>query len=121
MIDCNKDFDRGNFGCDGGNMLIAYDYVKNNSGISRSAVYPYRGADTYPCNYKPINSVTSLSSYQLLPSGDEKTVLLALVAIGPLSAAMDSSLPSFQNYRNGIYSDPLCTRVINHAILYETN
>jgi hypothetical protein len=117
LIDCNKDYIIGNFGCNGGNMLIAYNYVKLNNGISKSAVYPYRGSDIYSCTYNPAYAVTSVSAYELLPPGNENLILLALVAIGPLSAAIDSSLPSFQNYRDGVYNDPLCTRVMNHAIL----
>jgi Papain family cysteine protease len=117
LIDCNKDYNNGNFGCNGGNMLIAYNYIKVNNGISKSAVYPYRGSDIYSCAYNPSYSVTSVLTNELIPAGNENLVLLALIAIGPLSCAIDASLPSFQNYVSGVYSDPLCTRVLNHAIL----
>ena len=52
LIDCNKDFVEGNFGCYGGNMLIAYDFIKKNNGISRSSYYPYRGSDIYACRLR---------------------------------------------------------------------
>jgi hypothetical protein len=117
LIDCNKDYVEGNFGCNGGNTLLAYNYIKSNNGISKSSVYPYRGSDIYSCAYNPNYSVTSVSTYELLPPGNETLVLLTLVAIGPLSCAVDASLPSFQNYVSGIYNDPACTRVLNHAVL----
>lgn len=117
LIDCNKDYDSGNFGCNGGNMLIAYNYIRSNNGISKSAVYPYRGSDVYSCAFNPTFSVTSVLAYDLLPAGNETLILLALVSIGPLSCAIDASWPSFQNYAGGIYDEPLCTRVLNHAVL----
>lgn len=117
LIDCNKDYNNGNFGCNGGNMLIAYNYIRSNNGISKSAVYPYRGRDVYSCAYNPTFSVTSVSAYDLLPAGNETLILLALVSIGPLSCAIDASRPSFQNYASGVYNEPLCTRILNHAVL----
>lgn len=117
LIDCNKDYTNGNFGCNGGNPLLAYNYIRVNDGISKSAAYPYRGSDIYSCAYNPYYSVTSVMTFELLPPGDEDLVLLTLIAIGPLSVAIDSSLPSFQNYVSGIYNDPLCTRILNHAVL----
>jgi cathepsin L len=116
LIDCNKDFVYGNFGCYGGNMLVAYNFVKTN-GISRSSVYPYRGSDIYSCTFNPLYLVTSLSAFELLPPGNETLVLQHLVAIGPLSAAMDSSQLTFQNYKSGVYDDVNCTRTLNHAVL----
>lgn len=117
LIDCNKDIINGNFGCNGGNSLIAYNFVKSNNGITSSAVYPYRASDIYSCTFNPAYSITSVATYELLPPGNETLVLQYLVAIGPLAAAIDSSLPSFQNYLIGIYNDPLCTRTLNHAVL----
>lgn len=84
-----------------------------------SAVYPYRGSDDNSCSYNSNYAVTSVEKYHLLPPGNETLVQEYLATIGPLSAAMDSSLPSFQNYQSGVYNDPLCTRNLNHAILYE--
>ena len=70
-------------------------------------------------SYKPTFAATSLSSFVLLPMGDENLVLINLITVGPLSAAIDASQLSFQNYFSGVYNDPLCTRVLNHAILWD--
>lgn len=117
LIDCNKNSQTGNFGCKGGNSLIAYDYVKNNNGISAFAIYPYKAKDNFPCTYNSRFAVTSVKSYELLPPGDEDLVLQYLIEVGPLSAAIDASLLSFQNYKTGVYSDQSCNGKLNHAVL----
>ena len=37
LIDCNHK----NYGCDGGFMQFAYDYIKSNNGIDTESSYPY--------------------------------------------------------------------------------
>jgi hypothetical protein len=98
-------------------MLIAYNYIMNNNGIVSSLKYPYKGTDTNSCSYNSAFSVTSLSSFELLPAGDEILILRALVAIGPLSCAIDASQTSFQYYTSGVYNEPLCTTEMTHAML----
>jgi hypothetical protein len=97
-------------------MLVAYTYIMK-KGILLSTKYPYRGYDIFPCTYDKNSPATFISGFELLPPGNETLVLMALISVGPLSCAIDSSLPSFQNYKAGIYNDPACSKVINHAVL----
>lgn len=40
-----------------------------------------------------------------------------IVAIGPLAVSVNASLPTFQNYKSGVYNDPKCIGDTNHAML----
>jgi C1A family cysteine protease len=92
-------------------------FVKNNNGIQSSSKYLYKAIDTDRCSYNGSQSVTSVSDYLVLPPGDESLIQTVLVAVGPLSCAVDASLFTFQNYNTGIYDDPTCSKNINHAML----
>lgn len=55
-----------------------------------------------------------------IPSGDEKALEAAVANIGPVSAAIDAHLESFQYYGDGVYFDPKCGNKpedMNHAVL----
>lgn len=97
-------------------MKVAFDYLHTN-GIGSSSSYPYRGSDIYSCTFKQSLSLTNVISSQVLPPGNETMIKLVLMSVGPLSVGVDASLSSFQTYRSGIYSDPLCTNILNHAML----
>lgn len=50
-------------------------------------------------------------------AGDEND-LMAKVALGPTSVAIDASQSSFQFYSSGVYSDPNCsTSQLDHGVL----
>jgi len=120
-VDCNRNDFVGNFGCQGGNMAVAFDFIHQSQGIEPAYLYPYKAIDTNPCEYNPALAVSSIRSYELLPTGNETLMLYALNLKGPLSCAVDASSATFQNYKSGVYNDPTCSRVINHAILVCTN
>jgi len=115
LIDCNKDEDNGNWGCKGGNMQIAFNHIKTNGGINPFNSYSYRGRGNYSCKYDPSKSVGTIQDFVELQSRNETELQLALYHVGPISLAIDASVPSFQNYKSGIYDDPLCSHVLNHA------
>jgi len=42
---------------------------------------------------------------------------MTVATIGPVAVGIDASYVSFQNYRDGVYFEPKCTRSLNHAVL----
>uniref|UniRef100_A0A8C0WBD3 Peptidase C1A papain C-terminal domain-containing protein n=1 Tax=Castor canadensis TaxID=51338 RepID=A0A8C0WBD3_CASCN len=81
---------QGNYGCRGGWMGDAFQYVKDNGGLNSERFYPYE-ARVRCCRYKPEHS-----------------------------AAYDISCVhiSFQFYRGGIYYKPDCSSTdLDHAVL----
>lgn len=97
-------------------MKVAFDYLRTN-GIGSSNIYPYRGSDLYPCTFNKSFYLTNVTSSYVLPPGNETMIKLVLATVGPLAVGIDASLLSFHSYRSGIYSDPLCTNILNHAML----
>jgi hypothetical protein len=118
LVDCNKNEQDGNWGCAGGSMEIAFDFIKNkqNGGINPAFTYKYIGREG-KCYYNdnPLISFGNITGYGVVQSGNEIALLQALVEIGPLAVAIDASLDSFFIYKSGVYDDPNCLNEPNHA------
>lgn len=117
LVDCaNTTY--GNYGCSGGAMSRAFDYINRNHGINTEQLYPYQGTDNNPCRYQYSYPASTLSSYVLIQAGSESALLTAVTNVGPVSASMDASLQSFQLYKSGVYKDMNCSStVLNHGVL----
>ncbi|OMO65391.1 Granulin [Corchorus olitorius] len=113
LVDC----DSTNYGCEGGYMDYAFEWVINNGGIDSEADYPYTGIDG-TCNItKEETKVVSIDSYQDVEESD--SALLCAVAQQPVSVGIDGSAIDFQLYTGGIY-DGSCSDNpddIDHAVL----
>ncbi len=81
MVDCSKN---GNYGCNGGLMHTAYDYIIKN-GIDMESSYPYEGRDL-SCR-KTTGKRANVKSYTRL-SGDVND-LSKLILNGPVSVAVE--------------------------------
>jgi len=103
LIDCNHK----NYGCDGGFMQFAYDYIKSNNGIDTESSYPYEARD-FDCRYNAANVGATITGYEVLPSGDEDALVNALASAGPIAIVIDASHRSFQLYSGGVYVEPYC-------------
>jgi hypothetical protein len=115
IIDCTRDDDFGNFGCQGGNTVIAYEYVQNN-GIAPAAFYTYRAQEALTCSFTSKMSVGKLVNFVEVESGNETALMYALYrAGGPLAVAIDSSPVTFRNYHLGVYDYENCTNDPNHS------
>lgn len=99
-------------------MAIAYDFLKEQGGINTFSSYRYRGRGEYPCTYNPNSSAGSVKDFVEIESGNETLLMLALAHVGPIAVAIDATLQSFQNYKEGIYDDKYCTSTPNHAGSY---
>ncbi|OWK51482.1 Cathepsin L1 [Lonchura striata] len=115
LIDCTKKL--GNKGCRGGHMQRAFQYVRDNGGLSSERAYPYTGTDNSRCRYNPSNKAANCSSFRTLPRGDEAALAQAVAAVGPVSMAVDASSYTFQFYGSGIFSCPYGQQQPNHAML----
>ncbi|EFJ28614.1 hypothetical protein SELMODRAFT_93661 [Selaginella moellendorffii] len=115
LIDC----DYKDNGCEGGDMLSAYEYVKAR-GLEAEEDYPYeelgyrhkpvRG----PCRYQPSKVVATIANYSRV-SEDEDQIAANLVKNGPLSIALRGNV--LFTYEGGVACPRICPGEINHGVL----
>ncbi|XP_067004602.2 cathepsin L [Anabrus simplex] len=117
LMDCATNYP--NDGCNGGDMMAAFDYVIDNGGIDTEDSYPYEERDGR-CRYKAQNIGATISDYVALSSGDQAALKEAVANVGPVSVAMYASLNSFGYYESGVYYDAACSGeyyYLNHGVL----
>ncbi|XP_012673532.2 cathepsin K isoform X1 [Clupea harengus] len=113
LVDCVTE----NYGCGGGYMTIAFDYVKNNSGIDSEQAYPYVGQDQ-ACAYSKSGKAAACRGFKEIKEGDERALTVAVAKVGPVSVGIDATLSTFAFYKRGVYYDRDCNKDdINHAVL----
>jgi len=120
LVDCSQA--QGNQGCNGGLMDQAFEYVISANGITSETQYPYTAEDGTCMNPLP-TSVVTISSYSDVAQNSDSS-LLAAVAIGPVSVAIEADQESFQFYQSGIFADPNCGTQLDHGVLavgYDTD
>nr|CAH7731715.1 unnamed protein product [Callosobruchus chinensis] len=103
----------GNYGCAGGFQTEAFRYIKDH-GILTDEEYPYRGRDGH-CRKR---GGVKISSYAVIPKGDEAALTQAIAIKGPIAATVDMS--GFQFYHYGILDNAHCrssAEYLNHVIL----
>uniref|UniRef100_A0A8C0INJ8 CATS protein n=1 Tax=Chelonoidis abingdonii TaxID=106734 RepID=A0A8C0INJ8_CHEAB len=114
LVDCTITY--GNYGCSGGYMTNAFQYIINNHGIDSDASYPYT-AQNGTCHYNPATRAATCSKFIELPYDNEAALKDAVANVGPVSVIIDAKQPSFFLYKSGVYDDPRCTHDTNHAVL----
>lgn len=122
-MDCSWPFD--NLACDGGEDFQLYQWIMSNGGFYTEAAYgPYLGQDSF-CkvvgpNKQDIPIALQIASYVNITSGDANAFNDALATVGPLSVAVDASVPTFYFYGGGILDDVNCGNLVSdldHAVL----
>jgi len=59
-----------------------------------------------------------LSVQKYVSSGNETALQIAIVTVGPISVAIDSTHPSFYLYLSGGYNEPACsTTQLSHRMI----
>ncbi|CAK7350416.1 unnamed protein product [Dovyalis caffra] len=116
LVDCDKT----NYGCEGGYMDYAFEWVMDNGGIDTEANYPYTGVDGTCNTTKKGIKVVSIDGYKDVDETD--SALLCAAVQQPISVGIDGSALDFQLYTGGIYAgncsgDP---DDIDHAVLRNT-
>jgi len=121
LVDCSSSY--GNAGCEGGLMDQAFEYIIANGGITSEDDYPYTAEDG-SCNAKLAKKVVAgITGYTDVKSMNEKA-LIAAVAVGPVSVAIEADQSCFQFYNGGILTDPSCGTNLDHGVLavgYDTS
>lgn len=101
------------YGCSGGLMDPAFEFVVQNGGIDTQDDYEYWGAWSWGCNAikRDDRTVVTISGYQDIPQ-DEKA-LQAAVHQQPVSVAVCAS--DMQFYYSGIVNK--CCSTLNHGVV----
>lgn len=110
LIDC----DLHNFGCDGGFMSNAFEYVAEHALMTKHD-YPYVGQTEGACHENPEIAVVSVSSYiNVIPNNVEQ--LKIAVSQGPVTAAVAASDDAFLYYSGGIIQEGTCSDMLDYAV-----
>jgi len=114
LVDCSGSY--GNYGCDGGLMDSAFQYVIAVKGIDTEASYAYTAQDG-SCKFNPANIGATISAYKDVQAQSEPS-LQASITARPTSVAIDASHSSFQFYQSGTYFEPNCSPTdLDHGVL----
>ena len=113
--DCSKAY--GNKGCEGGLMDNAFKYVVAEGGLCTEEDYPYTAKNGLMCEASKCDSATNdpIKSYSDV-SADSEESLMAAVAEGPVSIAIEADQKTFQFYKTGVLSDS-CGVKLDHGVL----
>lgn len=68
LVDCTRSYE--NFGCDGGDMINAFSYMKDH-GISSEENYPYQAKDQQCQNDTIARAAVKVNGYKVLPETEE--------------------------------------------------
>jgi len=104
LVDCSRAY--GNYGCNGGWMDSAFQYVKEH-GLVTTAEYPYVARDQ---TCKIDNGPHKISGFIDVPGCAN---LMNALNVTPISVAVDAS--NWSLYRSGIFSN--CGTAVNHGVL----
>lgn len=115
LVDCVKK----DYGCNGGIMADAFEFIHEEGGIDDELSYPYEGR-TKKCRFRKNKVAMSDAGYIILPEGNEDSLKKTVAKFGPVAVAIDASSIWFQFYRHGVYYDKHCRSKpdeLDHAVL----
>lgn len=111
LVDCSHEY--GNFGCQGGLMGNAYDYILDHH-INVQKDYPYKGSDQ-TCNKKKSGKGTvGLKGCRQVEHGVDR--LTEALKQQPVAVAFYVQ-SDFFSYHSGIYNPKTCAGHPNHGVL----
>ena len=113
LVDCDT-YDEG---CNGGEFLPAYKWIKENGGLQSDTDYPYE-ARGQTCSQDKNKNIVKISSYQLLETTDEEIIKQYLYEIGPLAIGVNAYPLNW--YARGVidWGTENCSHDdINHAVV----
>jgi xylem cysteine proteinase len=110
LVDCATN---GNYGCNGGWMDYAFQYLISAKGQVRTASYPYTALDG-DCKFKQSDAVAYINGFDDVGKSDCKQ-LLSFNQRGPVSVAI-AATREFMQYTNGVFSSGACGTGLNHGV-----
>ncbi|KAL4367366.1 hypothetical protein GQ457_05G016160 [Hibiscus cannabinus] len=112
LVDC--DTNSFNEGCNGGDMIKAFEFIIKKGGIAADKDYPYTGSDGSCKDNGAGNYSATISGYEVVPANKEKS-LEGAVAEQPVSVAIDAGGYEFQLYSSGVFTGS-CGYQLNHGV-----
>jgi len=116
LVDCSGSF--GNYGCDGGLMDSAFQYIisRKTKGIDKEDDYPYTAEDG-DCQAEGKAMGSTITSFKDVQAQSEPSLQAAIVN-QLVSVAIDASQSSFQFYSSGVYYEKYCSSTqLDHGVL----
>jgi len=111
LVDCST----RNNGCNGGSMALAFTFLKSNFAELES-VYPYKGRDGTCQQGSKAHTTVKATSYTNV-TRNSVSALVASIAKGPTSVAIQADKSAFQTYRSGVLSGSACGTNLDHGVL----
>lgn len=112
LVDCAGSF--GNYGCNGGLMDNAFEYIEKNP-LELESDYGYTAQDG-SCKYVPSKGVCTVASYADV-TPNSPTALKTALNSGPASVAIEADQYVFQAYSSGIITSAQCGTQLDHGVL----
>ena len=108
-----------NMGCNGGNPLWAYRYLKSHYAELESE-YPYTsggGDDSTSCLYDSKSKTAVKVSTSASVTQDNETQMKAALMQQPLAVLVEADKRVFQTYSSGVLTSSACGTNLDHAVL----
>ena len=110
MVDCGST--TGNYGCNGGWMDYAFQYIKNVGGQAQTSDYPYTAQDG-TCKFAQTMAKAKIGGFSDIGKNDCKGLLSAITQ-QPTSVAIAANAIMF--YSSGVFSNTACGTSLNHGV-----
>jgi len=112
IVDCDKG--RGDEGCNGGDTVTAYAYIKAAGGQESESNYPYTAEDG-KCAFSGSKVVAKVTGFNYITQNLNETQMAdAMVTAGPLSICVEAD--TWQNYNGGILTKN-CGLDLDHCVM----
>ncbi|KAK8814407.1 hypothetical protein WA158_008269 [Blastocystis sp. Blastoise] len=110
LVDC----DHGNFGCSGGVVAWAFNYIKK-IGLCSEESYPYVNRED-ECKSDSCDKILTISDSVNIAEGDGESLRIA-ISKQPVSLSLAAGTEFFHHYTSGILDSEECGTSINHAVV----
>lgn len=104
LLDCADS--AGAKGCAGGSAVQGFSYVSNGHPLMPESDYPST-PQAGTCAFDPAKGLVKVSSFKILPSGDERNMTIAVATNGPVTVAFHAAA-DLHLYTGGVYNATAC-------------